>query len=91
MSGRTFIADLTVDELQQLIRTTVAEAMQAQPRWVSGVKGLMDIFDCSKSTALRIKAGGTIDKAIKQQGRTFVTNVPLALQLYGNRNKRLTA
>lgn len=58
------------------------------PRYVSGIEGLCEIFGCSKSTAKRIKKGGTINKAIHQQGRTFVTNVDLAVQLYGARNSR---
>ncbi len=86
MDGRTFIADMTVDELQQLIRNTVAEALAIQPRWVKGIPGLCEIFDCSKSTANRIKASGTISKAIRQQGRTFMTNASLALPLYGKKH-----
>ena len=83
MNDRTYIADLTTDELQALIRVTVAEALQLQPRWVTGMEGLMEIFGCSESTAKRIKKSGTISKAIRQQGRTFVTNASLALQLFG--------
>ena len=87
--SKTYIADLTTDELQQLIFSTVAAAMQQQPQWAAGVKGLMGIFHCSESTAKRIKASGAIDKAIRQQGRTFVVNVPLALQLFGSKKKPL--
>ena len=43
----------------------------------------MEIFGCSESTAKRIKKSGTIRRAIHQQGRTFVTNATLALELYG--------
>lgn len=73
-------------ELQEIVRQAVAAAQA--PKWVSGIDGLCQIFGCSRSTAKRIKAGGTINKAIRQQGRTFVTNVDLALQLYGARNSR---
>jgi len=83
MDTRTYIADLTVGELQQLIHTTVAEALQQQPQWVAGMEGLCELFGCSPSTAKRIKASGVIRDAIRQQGRTFVTNAPLALRLYG--------
>lgn len=83
MDTRTYIADLTVGELQQLIRSTVVDALQQQPQWVVGMEGLCEIFGCSRSTAKRIKASGSIKDAIKQQGRTFVVNAPLALQLYG--------
>ena len=83
---RTYIADLTTDELQALIKTTVAEALQnGTPRWVKGIPGIMEIYACSESTAKRIKRSGTIDKAIRQQGRTFMVNATLALQLFGGK------
>jgi len=83
---RTYIADLTTDELQALIRTTVAEALQnGTPRWVKGIPGIMEIYACSESTAKRIKRSGSIDKAIRQQGRTFMVNATLALQLFGGK------
>lgn len=85
MATRTYIADLTTDELQKLIRSTVAEALRQQPQWVVGMEGLRGLFGCSLSTAKRIKASGVIRDAIKQQGRTFVVNAPLALQLYGRK------
>ena len=83
---RTYIADLTTDELQALIRTTVADALQnGTPRWVKGIPGIMEIYACSESTAKRIKRSGSIDKAIRQQGRTFMVNATLALQLFGGK------
>jgi len=87
-SDNTYIADLTTGELKQLIYATVAAALQQQPQWVTGMDGLCALFGCSMSTAKRIKASGAIKDAIKQQGRTFVVNAPLALQLYGNFLKR---
>lgn len=77
------VADLTVDELQALIRQTVAEVLNPRQQWVKGLDGICEIFGCSKSTAKRIKASGSIRKAIRQQGRTFVINVDLARELYG--------
>jgi hypothetical protein len=87
MSQKTYIADLTTEELQDLIYKTVAEAISAQrpQEYLKGIEGLMQIFHCSKSTAKRIKASGAIKKAIRQQGRTFITNVDLARQLYGSK------
>jgi len=70
------------EEYQELLRQANS------PKYVSGIDGLCEIFGCSRATAKRIKAGGTINKAIRQQGRTFVTNVDLAVQLYGARNSR---
>lgn len=73
---------LSREEYQDLLRKANG------PRYVYGIDGLCEIFGCSRSTAKRLKAGGSINKAIRQQGRTFVTNVDLALQLYGARNNR---
>lgn len=85
-NNMTFIADLTTDELQDLIKRTVTEALQTQqPRWVKGIPGIMEIYACSESTAKRIKRSGSIDKAIRQQGRTFMVNATLALQLFGGK------
>lgn len=89
MNNKTYIADLTTEELQDLIKRTVADALSCQPHWVSGINGLMEIFGCSRSTAKRIKASGTINKAIRQQGRTFVTNASLALQLFGSSGRHI--
>ena len=57
----------------------------AGPWWrrCTGYEGLCELFGCSLSTAKRIKASGAIKDAIRQQGRTFVVNAPLAIQLYG--------
>lgn len=88
MYERTYIADLTTEELVSLIRKTVREAMKDYPRYVKGIQGLMDIFDCSESTAQRIKSSGMINKAIRQQGRTFIVNADLALELFGQQPKR---
>lgn len=82
------VADLTVSELQDIIRRTVAEAITRRPEYVKGIDGLCEIFGCSRSTAKRIKQSGSIKKAIRQQGRTFVTNVDLALELYGAKSGR---
>lgn len=82
------VADLTVDQFQELIRQTVAEVLNPRPTYVKGLDGLCEIFQCSRATAKRIKASGSINKAIRQQGRTFMTNVDQALQLYGSKNSR---
>ena len=83
MNPSLAVSDLTVGELQELIRQTVADMLTPRTSYVYGLDGICEIFGCSRSTAKRIKASGTIDKAISQQGRTFVVNVERAIQLYG--------
>lgn len=73
---------LSREEYQELLRKV------SGPRYVYGIDGICEIFGCSRSTAKRIKKGGSIRKAIRQQGRTFVVNADLALQLYGASNTR---
>lgn len=73
---------LTQDELQQLV-----EKALGQPRWVKGIPGLMQIFQCSESTAKRIKRSGAIRAAIRQQGRIFFTDAALAMQLFGGKRR----
>lgn len=85
MNDNTTYITLTPEELQDIIALAVQKAQA--PKWVRGVEGLMQIFQCSESTAKRIKKSGSIKSAIHQQGRTFITNADLACQLYGTTKK----
>ena len=84
----TRIIDLTVGELMELletIKTAPQEAPKApEKRLVYGIAGIAQIFNCSMTTANRIKASGRIDRAIKQNGRIIVVDADLALELYNN-------
>lgn len=63
-----------------------------EKRYVYGIAGICEIFGCSKPTAIRIKKGGRIDKAITQVGRKIVIDAELALQLAASKpkpNKRI--
>lgn len=53
-------------------------------RILRGYAGLMEIFQCSRSKAMRIKASGAIDAAISQEcpGGTFYIDEELALRHY---------
>lgn len=88
MAPETRIIDLTLADLRAIVREQVEEAIRADratrqdtPRFVYGLKGLMDLFHCSKSTAARIKASGKIDRAIRQIGDKMVIDSELALSL----------
>lgn len=83
----TRIIDLTVGELMELLETikTPQEAPKTpEKRFVYGIAGIAQIFNCSMTTANRIKASGRIDRAIKQNGRIIVVDADLALELYNN-------
>lgn len=89
----TRIIDLTVAQLMEVIDRAVEESLRRRqpqedtsPRYVYGIKGIAQLFGVSERQARYIKASGTISKAIRQQGRTIVTDAPLALSLFGKKH-----
>ena len=88
----TRIIDLTVAQLAEIIDRAVEESLahrQTQdnmPRFVYGIKGIAQILGVSERQARYIKSTGLLRKAIKQQGRTIITDVNLALQLFGQQH-----
>lgn len=86
VNEKTRIADLTVGELRELIRATMEEeAARHNPSVAFGMQGLADVFGVSVSQAKRMKASGILDRAISQQGRTIVVDVPKARQLWSGK------
>ena len=59
-----------------------------KPKLEYGIAGIARIFNCSISTANRIKASGKIDKAILQRGRLIVIDVNKAIELFGEAKSR---
>lgn len=89
ITSDTRIIDLTVGQLMDLFAKAQAPAAQAQPkeekRLVYGIAGIAQIFNCSMTTANRIKASGRINDAITQHGRIIVVDANKALQLFNNK------
>ena len=89
ITSDTRIIDLTVGQLMDLFAKAQAPATQVQPkeekRLVYGIAGIAQIFNCSMTTANRIKASGRIDDAITQHGRIIVVDANKALQLFNNK------
>lgn len=89
MNPNTRIIDLTVAQLAEVIDKAVEESLRRRSnqetpsRFVYGIKGIAEIFGVSERQARYIKSSGVISKAIRQQGRTIVTDASLALQLFG--------
>jgi hypothetical protein len=52
-----------------------------EKRLVYGIAGIAQLFNCSMTTANRIKASGKIDRAISQCGRMITVDADLALEL----------
>lgn len=80
MDLNTKISELTVGELTAVIRAALE--MESNPEYVSGIEGLAQLFQVSYSQAKRIKASGLLDKAISQCGRTILTDVRMAREIY---------
>ena len=76
---------LTTGEFLELIGKTPTVTVDNMPtkerHLVYGIGGIARIFNCSMTTANRIKASGKIDRAISQHGRMIVVDADLALEL----------
>lgn len=86
----TRLIDLTVGDLMELLesmqdeKTAPQAATVPERKYVYGIAGIAQIFNCSMTTANRIKASGRIDRAISQTGRIIVVDADLALELFNN-------
>lgn len=83
----TPVSFLTVGQLRDVLKSINADS---RPAYVKGIAGMMRLFNCSATTAMRIKSYGVIDLAIKQtkRGGAFYVDADLALKIY-NRNLRV--
>lgn len=78
--------------MERYIQRAGQDASSAQPapgknekRYVYGIRGIAQLFNCSMPTANRIKASGKIDGAITQIGRKIIVDADLALELAGRK------
>lgn len=79
--------DVTVDELATVI---AAKLLAIQPRReekkvLSGIPGIMEIAQCSRSKASRLRKSGILDAAITTIGRGFLIDANMALELLKKR------
>ena len=92
MTQDTRIIDPTVAQLAEVIDKAVADSLRRRQssedntaRYVYGIKGIATLLGVSERQARNIKASGTISKAIRQQGRTIITDARLAMELFGGK------
>jgi hypothetical protein len=71
------------DPIVKIIDTTADNK-----HYVYGIKGIADIFGCSKTTANRIKQSGKINEAIYQYGNKIIVDADKALSLTHVNGKR---
>ena len=81
--------DLTADELATVVASKILIQMELQApkerRLLRGVKGIQEIFQCSRTKAAELKLSGILDRAIIQHNRTFLIDADMALTLVGGR------
>ena len=86
ISNDTRLIDLTVGELKALFQSFIPEEKDIEEKkYVYGLEGIAQLFNCSKSSAYRLKRSGKIDKAIIQEGQKIIVDVSLALKLLSNK------
>lgn len=92
----TPIWQLTVGEFLELQKQSMQPAPSPKEidvgnkkRLVYGLKGIAGLFQCSITTAQKIKNEGLIDKAITQFGRKIIVDADLALKLVKERKVKL--
>lgn len=86
ITPNTRIIDLTVGELMDIIKNAAPQpVIAAQPSKVYdyGIAGIARTFNCSDSTAKRIKASGKYKDAIRQTGRVIIIDVEKARTMAG--------
>lgn len=87
MNAEKRIIDMTAGEFAEVLYSVMQrlsnneEEKVTNKRLVYGIAGIAQLFNCSMTTANRIKASGKIDKAISQTGRMITVDADLALQL----------
>ncbi len=63
------------------------ESEEKRKRYVYGIAGIAEIFNCSQTTAQKIKNSGKIDESISQVGRKIIVDVDKAIELFNLNNK----
>lgn len=84
INPETRIIDLTVGQLMDLLgkeQSVEVDNTPKEKRLVYGIAGIAQLFNCSMTTANRIKASGKIARAISQHGRMITVDADLALEL----------
>ncbi len=85
---------LTVSQFEELlsqreINTAKQSRQTSERRYVYGLKGICSLFNCSHSTAQKLK-DHVIAEAVSQNERKIVVDVDLAIELFNSRGKKLS-
>ena len=82
---------MTIEEYMEREAQKAQQQEAVKPRnLVYGLKGIEQLFNCSTTTAWRIKNSEWIKPAISQVGRKIVVDADLALELAHQNTERIT-
>ncbi len=92
-TNNTPIWQLTVEEFLDILNDdfenkivkiydTVLEKKTKEHDYVYGIKGIAKLFECSRTTAQKLKSSGILNDAIIQNGRKILVNKKRALELF---------
>ena len=79
--------DVTVDELATAIAAKLSanQPRHEEKKMLSGIPGIMEIAQCSRSKASKLRKSGVLDAVITSIGRGFLIDTNKALELLKNR------
>lgn len=85
ITSNTRIIDLTIGEVEEWLKglNIVAPQKPSPKHYVYGIAGIMSLFGCSKSKAVRLK-NGVIAPACCQNGRSIVVDAEKAMELFNS-------
>lgn len=81
----TLICTMTAGQFEDWLRSLglFSQPQTVEKKYVYGLDGIMSLFDCSKSTAERLKKG-KIKDACMQNCRQIIVDVEKALELFNS-------
>lgn len=89
IKDETRLIDLTIGELKSALSNIIRDTMSGcdvkdkEQDYVYGLKGICQLFGCSKNTAAKLK-DGILKKAVYQDGRRILTDPVMARKLFNN-------
>lgn len=87
------IVMMTGEDIIHLVEQAVGKIMsqpQKEKRFVYGLTGISELFQCSLSTAARLKRSKILAPAITQVGRKIIVDAELALSLVSSRKEDIS-
>lgn len=89
MNGAEFLELLQQVESKEVVeQPSVLSDYPKLPPFVTGIKGVAKVFGISSSTVSKMKAGGVLDEAILQNGKTVIFETYKLLEILRVSNRK---